>query len=114
MVYSRGCSGKSATQRRYDLKKLSVVFALTAISAMAADWTGYVIDEKCSGNKEMLGNTACAEKCIKGGSAAVLVTEQGKVYKIANQDKVTAHAGHKVTISGTLDGDTIKAESVKM
>jgi hypothetical protein len=96
------------------LKKLSVVFALTAISAMAADWTGYVIDEKCSGNKEMLGNTACAEKCIKGGSAAVLVTEQGKVYKIANQDKVTAHAGHKVTISGTLDGDTIKAESVKM
>ena len=68
---------------------------------MAADWTGYVIDEKCSGNKEMLGNTACAEKCIKGGSAAVLVTDQGKVYKIANQDKVTAHAGHKVTITGT-------------
>ena len=43
-----------------------------------------------------------------------LVTEEGKVYKIANQDKVTAHAGHKVTISGTIDGDTIKAESVKM
>ncbi len=76
------------------MKKLSVVFALAAISAMAADWTGYVMDEKCSRNKEMLGNTACAEKCIKGGSAAVLVTEEGKVYKIANQDKVTAHAGH--------------------
>ena len=96
------------------MKKLSVVFAFSAISVMAADWTGYVIDEKCSGKKEMLGNTACAEKCIKGGSAAVLVTEEGKVYKIANQDKITAHGGHKVTISGTMDGDTIKVDSVKM
>jgi hypothetical protein len=96
------------------LRKLYVVFALAAVSAMAADWTGYVTDEKCSGNKGMLGNAACAEKCIKAGSPAVLVTEEGKVYKIANQDKVTAHAGHKVTISGTMDGDTIKVDSVKM
>jgi hypothetical protein len=38
----------------------------------------------------------------------------GKVYKIANQDKVVAHAGHKVTIEGTVDEDTITVESVKM
>jgi hypothetical protein len=45
---------------------------------------------------------------------AVLVTSDGKIYKIADQDKVVAHAGHKVTITGTLDGDTLKVESVKM
>jgi hypothetical protein len=38
----------------------------------------------------------------------------GKVYKVSNQDKVVAHAGHKVTLSGTMDGDTIKVDSVKM
>jgi hypothetical protein len=38
----------------------------------------------------------------------------GKVYKISNQDKVVAHAGHMVTITGTMDGDTIEVESVKM
>ena len=59
-------------------------------------------------------NAACAEKCIKGGSPAVLVTDDGTVYKIADQDKVVAHAGHKVTITGTMDGDTIKVDSVKM
>jgi hypothetical protein len=42
------------------------------------------------------------------------VTEEGKVYKIADQDKVADHAGHKVTISGKMDGETIKVDSVKM
>ena len=64
--------------------------------------------------KEMRDNAACAARCIKGGDPAVLVTDDGKIYKIADQDKVVAHAGHKVTITGTLDGDTIKVDSVKM
>lgn len=96
------------------MKKLAVVFAFASISALAADFTGTIVDEKCSGNKAMVGNAACSAKCIKGGSPAVLVSEEGKVYKIADQDKVVAHAGHKVTITGTVDGDTIKVDSVKM
>jgi hypothetical protein len=96
------------------LRKVFAVFAFSALSAMAADWTGTIMDTKCSGNKAMRENAACSEKCIKGGSPAVLVTSDGTVYKIADQDKVVAHAGHKVTISGTMDGDTIKVDSVKM
>ena len=96
------------------MKKVLVVFAFCAISAMAADWTGTIIDEKCSTIKGMKGNAECAAKCLKGGEAAVLLTDEDKIYKIADQDKVVAHAGHKVTISGTLDGDTIKVDSVKM
>ena len=96
------------------MKKVLSVFAFCAIGAMAADFTGTIIDEKCSTNKAMLGNAACAAKCLKGGEAAMLVTDDGKIYKIADKDKVVAHAGHKVTISGTMDGDTIKVDSVKM
>jgi len=96
------------------MKKVLAVFAFCAISAMAADWTGTIIDEKCSTVKGMKGNAACAAKCLKGGEAAVLLTDEDKIYKIVDQDKVVAHAGHKVTISGTLDGDTIKVDSVKM
>lgn len=96
------------------MKKLFVAFALTASFAMAADWTGYIVDQSCSSKKEMLGNEQCAASCIKRGQPAVLATEDGKVYKIANQDKVTAHAGHKVTITGKMDGETITVDSVKM
>lgn len=96
------------------MKKLLFVFGLAAISAMAADWTGYIVDKKCSGNKAMLGNEACAKRCIDGGAPAVLATEDGKVYAIANQDKVKDAAGKKVTLVGKIDKDTITVEEVKM
>ena len=99
------------------MKKVLAMFAFCAMSAMAAEWTGYIVDASCAGKKEDHGasadHAACAARCIKGGAPAVLVSD-GNVYKISNQDKVVAHAGKKVTISGTVDGDTITVESVKM
>src|ERR1035441_7705858 len=47
------------------MKKVLAVFAFCAIGAMAADWTGTIIDEKCSTIKGMKGNAACAAKCLK-------------------------------------------------
>src|SRR5262249_12838180 len=86
-----------------------------SFSAMAADVTGTIIDEKCSTKAAMKGDAACAEKCIKGGSPAVLLTDDGKVYKISEQDKITKHAGHKVTVTGKVDGMTITTvDNVKM
>ena len=99
------------------MKKALTLAALAAsfsFSAMAADVTGYIIDEMCSSKPAMKGDVACATKCIKGGSPAVLVTDDGKIYKITDQKKVTAQAGKKVTISGTMAGDTIsKVSKVK-
>ncbi len=97
------------------MKKSITVLALGAafsFGAMAATFSGYVIDQSCSTKPAMKGNVACAEKCIKGGSPAVLLTEDGKVYKIADQAKVTDHAGKKVTINGKLSGDTITVDNV--
>jgi hypothetical protein len=98
------------------MKKIAAVFAMAAglsVAAMAEQWTGFIIDEKCSTNAAMRGNVACAERCIKGGSPAVLVTDEGKVYKIADQKLVVGHAGKKVTLTGKMDGESIKVESVK-
>lgn len=98
------------------MKKIMAGFALTAafsLSAMAANVTGYIIDEACSTKPAMRGNVQCAESCMKKGSPAVLVTEEGKVYKFTDQAKVADHAGKKVTVSGKLDGDTIDVQSVK-
>ena len=96
------------------MKKLMVVFGFAAVSAFAADVTGFVMDKKCSANKAMVGNEACAKRCIGGGAEAVLATEDGKIYTIANQDKIKDHAGHKVTVTGKVEGDKITVESVKM
>jgi hypothetical protein len=98
------------------MKKTLSLVALAAsfsFSAMAADVTGYIIDQNCASKPAMRGNVECATKCIKGGSPAVLVTDDGKIYQIANQAKVTSQAGHKVTITGKMNGDTITVSKIK-
>ena len=98
------------------MKKISAVGLMTmalAASGMAAEFKGFVEDQRCSGMPEMKGDAACAQKCIKGGSPAVLVTEDGKIYKIANQDKIVASAGQNVTVTGNLKGDTLTIDTVK-
>ncbi len=98
------------------MNKAIFAFALAAglsTSAMAASFKGYIIDEKCSKIASMKGDVDCATKCIKGGSPAVLLSDDGKIYKIADQAKVTPMAGKEVTITGKLTGETITVESVK-
>jgi Protein of unknown function (DUF5818) len=97
------------------MKKVIAGFALTAafaLSALAGDVTGYIIDQSCADKPAMRGNVSCAQSCIKRGSPAVLVTEEGKVYKFADQSKVVDHAGKKVTVTGNVAGDTITVDKV--
>jgi hypothetical protein len=101
------------------LKKLAILVVLgtsfSCFAANAAELTGYVSDAKCGAKGSSEAHAKCADKCVKSGAAAVFVAD-GKVYKIDADDqaKVTDHVGHKVTIDGKIDGDTIKVDSVKM
>jgi hypothetical protein len=53
--------------------------------------------------------------CVRDGDKLVLVTEDGKVYQIANQDKITPESyGQVVTLTGKTEGDTITVDSLKM
>ncbi|HZT28969.1 MAG TPA: DUF5818 domain-containing protein [Bryobacteraceae bacterium] len=104
------------------MKRLALVvvsaLSLFVFSAFAEEFTGYITDSNCAAKQGAKaasdGHAGCAAGCIKKGAAAVLLTSEGKIYKIADQAKVTDHAGHKVTIEGKLDGDTIHVDSVKM
>jgi hypothetical protein len=99
------------------MKTFTAIAALVlglATTGFAAEIKGFVQDEACYTKPAMKDNAQCAEKCIKGGSKAVLVGEDGTIYKIANQDKITAHAGHNVTVMGDVKDGTITIAEVKM
>ncbi len=98
------------------MNKFAAAFLLAtglAATGLAAEFKGFVEDANCATKPAMKDNAECAERCIKRGTAAVLVTEDGKVYKVANQDKIVPHAGKKVTVIGQLAGDTLTVEEVK-
>jgi hypothetical protein len=88
-----------------------------AALAMAADgsWTGYISDSKCGvkGANDKAGE--CTTKCVKEGAKYVFVNDTDKkVYVVDAQDKVAAHAGHHVTVTGTVEGDTLKLTTIDM
>ena len=58
----------------------------------------------------------CTSKCVKSHGAKYALYDEAdkKVYILEPQDKADGHAGHDVTVKGTLDGDTIHVTSLTM
>jgi hypothetical protein len=86
------------------------------LAAHKQTFTGEVGDAMC-GNKHMEGTPAeCTRTCVSKGSKFALVVDE-KVYILdtANQtflSTLNKQAGQKVTVTGTLNGDTIEVSSV--
>jgi len=77
---------------------------------------GYVVDYRCAKNGlAMWTNASCVKKCVRDGDKVVLVTAEGKVYNLANQDKIAEETyGQMVTVIGKTEGDMITIENVKL
>jgi hypothetical protein len=84
--------------------------------AAAGGLSGYIVDQQCATRgKAMWVNADCVARCIREGDKVVLVTEEGKVYQIANPDKIeTDTYGQKVTIVGKTNGDTVTVDSLRI
>lgn len=115
------------------MKRTSVVVALVMLMSTAVfgaeKWTGWLVDNACSGRMKAEGgvekakahSTKCAlmPNCEKSGYA--LVVEDGKVYKLDAAGNAKAveifkatksDKGLNATVEGTLEGDTIKVTSL--
>lgn len=92
------------------LMSCAFVLTLAASSAFADDVTGVITCSKCKHTGTASAN--CAKTCIKNGVAPILVSTDGKTYKIANPDKIGDHITEQVTVTGSVEDDTITIESV--
>jgi hypothetical protein len=106
-------------------KILSICIAICfvfALSAMAFDdmgksttVNGWISDDKCGAKGANAGAEACTKKCIGAGAKAVLVTDgDQKVLAVDNPDALKGHEGHHVAVTGSVKGDSIHVDSVKM
>ena len=97
---------------------LTVIALLAAPFAAAAgdgSWTGYIADSKCGAQAANDGARECTIKCVKAGATFVFVNDgDKKIFAIDDQAKVAEHAGHHVTVKGSVDGATLKLSSIEM
>lgn len=96
---------------------LCVMFMMVGVT-FAADPTtvnGYVSDSKCGAKNAGEAGAACTKKCVKEGAKLVVVTDgDQKVIAVDNPDVLTGHEGHHVAVTGTMTGDSMHVDSVKM
>ena len=94
---------------------LAVMFMFIGVS-FAADTTtvnGYVSDSKCGAKGKT--NAECTKKCLGNGAKMVVVTDKtDKILTVDNPDALSGHEGHHVAVTGTVSGDSIHVDSVKM
>ncbi len=100
---------------RFAAIAVASLFATALTMAADGTWTGYITDSKCGAAAAHEGARECTLKCVKEGAKYVFVNDgDKKIYAIDAQDKVAEHAGHHVTVKGTVDGGTLKLDSIEM
>jgi hypothetical protein len=100
---------------RFATVMAAMLFSAALGMAAEGTWTGYISDSNCGAKGANDRAAQCTTKCVKEGAKYVFVNDADKkVYVIDAQDKVAAHAGHHVTVKGTVDGGTLKLDSIDM
>jgi uncharacterized protein YcnI len=110
-------SDKPGSKEKGSTTKLATS-SVTPAAAAEHTWAGTISDKMCGADHKKMGGkmsaAECTLACVKGGAPFVLVTN-GKVYQLANHDAdLRTHAGHDVTVTGDLNGDTITVSKIEM
>jgi hypothetical protein len=94
---------------------------LAAASLCAESWTGTVVDVMCKGRDLASHTRECALKCARGGYGLVLADgkfvkfdEAGNARALAALKASTKEKDLKAKVTGTLNGETVKVESIEL
>ncbi|MEX2262289.1 MAG: hypothetical protein WD696_10075 [Bryobacteraceae bacterium] len=100
---------------------LALAGALMAGAAAAESWNGTLVDVMCKG-KDLANHTAkCAVGCAKSGFGLVLADgkfvkfdESGNAKSLALLKTSAKDKDLKAKVTGSLDGEVVKVESIEM
>ena len=102
------------------MKKI-VALSLFACAAYAETWSGTIVDVMCRGKDVANHTRQCALSCAKGGYGLVLsdgkfvkLDETGNAMTLSKLKASTKDKDLKAKVTGKLDGEVIKVESVEL
>lgn len=98
-----------------------IAFSLFSMAALAETYSGTVVDVMCKGKDLSSHTKECALSCAKSGFG--LVTADGKFLKFDEDGNAKALEAIKATdkekdlkakVTGEMDNDTLKVESIEL
>jgi len=95
----------------------TMAFCLMVVMASAESSTikGYVTDTQCGAKGASATHAACMTKCLAKGAKVAIVTDgDSKVLTVDNPEALKGHEGHHISATGTVTGDSIHVDNMKM
>jgi hypothetical protein len=113
-------------RKEYNMTNLSlicaVVFCLVSGLSLAGQtnnpnsgsWSGIVINSNCSPEEAFAEAAKCTEKDLPGTRLSLYDDTTRQIFILDPQDQAVGHLGDSVTVSGTVEGNTLHVTSFKM
>jgi hypothetical protein len=83
------------------------------IATKPGAWSGILVSSACNADEAFAESSECT-KVVPGAKLALYDDTNRVMYGLEPQSLVTAHLGDTVTVSGTLDDDTIRLSSIEL
>jgi hypothetical protein len=90
--------------------------ALTAQSEnpISGSWSGVIINSNCNTDEAFAEAPKCTEKDVPGTKLALYDDTTRQIFILDPQDQAIGHLGDSMTLTGTLEGNTVHVASLKM
>ncbi len=80
----------------------------------SGSWSGVIMNSTCSLEEAFAEAPNCTEKDLPGAKLALYDDTSRQMLILDPQDQAIGHLGDSMTVTGTLEGNTIHVASLKM
>ena len=80
----------------------------------AGSWSGVIINSNCTAEEAFAESPKCTQKDVPGAKLALYDDTTRQILILAPQDQAVGHLGDSMTVTGTLDGNTVHVASLEM
>jgi hypothetical protein len=82
--------------------------------AKDGSWSGVIINSSCTPDEAFAEAAKCTEAGVRGSKLSLYDDTTRQVFLLDPQDEAVGHLGDSVTVSGTIEGNTLHVTSFKM
>jgi hypothetical protein len=91
-----------------------VAMANQTNSPNSGSWSGVIMNNNCTADEAFAEAPKCTEKDVPGAKLILYDDTTRQMYLLDPQDQAIGHLGDSMTLTGTLEGNTVHVVSLKM